>query len=59
MATSYAEAPRLGEISVPGARDLRESIRQHSHIRLSEEEYLRAVAALRDAGADEDALNRA
>ena len=59
MATSCAEAPRLRDICVPGGRDLHESIRQHSHIRLSDEEYQRAVTALRSVGADEDPLYRA
>jgi hypothetical protein len=37
----------LDELNVPGERDLRKSIRQQSHIRLSAEEYDRAFAALR------------
>ena len=59
MATSYARAPRLRDICVPGGRDLHQSIRQHAHIRLTDEEYERAVAALRRAGAEEDPLYRA
>ena len=36
----------LDELNVPGERDLRQSIRQQSHIRLSHGEYDRALAAL-------------
>jgi hypothetical protein len=52
----YEGAPRLGDLIV--ARDLHQSIRQHTHIKLRPEEYQRAVDALRVAGAEEDSLYR-
>ena len=39
-------------------RHLRSSIRQQSHLTLTEGEYARAVAALREAGAEEDGFYR-
>jgi hypothetical protein len=41
----------LDSVSIDG-RSLRQSIRQHSHIRLSEAEYEAAVQALRMRGSD-------
>ncbi len=58
MSTSYADAPSLDALCVPGARNLRASMRQHSHIKLTPGEYEQAVAALRQAGAREDSLYR-
>ena len=41
-----ADGVRLEELNVPGMRDLRRSITQKSHIRLTEEEFDRAIQAL-------------
>ncbi len=57
MSTSYADAPRLHQLSVAG-RDLHTSIGRHSHVALRALEYDQAVALLRQAGAVEDSLYR-
>ena len=54
LVTSYDRAPGLDALT--SGRDLRTSIRQQSHIRLQDEEYERAVEALRAAGAEPDRL---
>ena len=53
----YAAAPRLRDITAD--RNLQVSIREHSHIRLTDDEYRLAVDALRAAGAKEDRFYRA
>jgi hypothetical protein len=58
MSAPYADSPRLAELSV-GGRQLRDSIREHSHITLRPSEYDAAVRLLREAGAVEDGLYRA
>jgi hypothetical protein len=58
MSLPYADSPSLAGISV-GGRQLRESIRQQSHIQLRDLEYRRAVELLLAAGAVEDRLYRA
>jgi hypothetical protein len=56
LSMCYSGAPRLADLAVQ--RDLHESIRQHSHIGLTDAEYQRAIAALRMAGAKEDRFYR-
>jgi hypothetical protein len=58
MSVPYADSPRLAELSV-GGRQLRDSIREHSHITLRPGEYDAAVRLLHEAGAVEDGLYRA
>lgn len=58
MSLPYARSPSLDAISVAG-RDLRKSIREHSHIQLRDLEYRRAVELLFEGGAIEDTLYRA
>jgi hypothetical protein len=57
LSMGYAGAPTLAEISV-GQRDLRTSIRQQTHIGLSDSEYEQLVVLLRAAGAAEDSFYR-
>ena len=58
MCLPYAGSPRLAQISI-GGRLLRESIREHSHIRLRDLEYHEAARLLLAGGAVEDSLYRA
>lgn len=58
MSLPYAESPSIDALSVAG-RDLRRSIREHSHIQLRDSEYRRAVELLLGRGAVEDRFYRA
>jgi hypothetical protein len=56
--TTYSNAPGLASLTAPGGRDLFVSIRQQSHLKLTDGEYLRAVRGLEAAGAEMDGFYR-
>ena len=58
MSLPYAESPSIDALSVAG-RDLRRSIREHSHIQLRDSEYREAVELLLGRGAVGDRFYRA
>ena len=55
MSLPYVDSPSIDALSVAG-RDLRKSIREHSHIQLRDLVYRRAVACCSAGGAVEDKL---